>query len=410
MRTGSRKRTASIGASLVMILCAAFPAFGDDSAAGTISLTAQGMDIREILTMFSRAGEISIVSGPEIVGPVSLNLLDVPFEEALDAVITMAGFQIVRKGGIYFVHSPPVDDLKSIMLREVSTHRLDYAQVEDIRIIIQDMLSPVGKATAYSATRTLIIEDRPDILERAAFVVRTLDIPPRQVLIEARIIEARMSDDMRFGIDWSLLFSSGKGSGDVLQSGFSAPANSGSEGLFITWGEIDFAAAIQSLEGVEELNTVASPRLLVVDGKEAQIIIGGQLGFSVVTTVENTVIQSVQFLDTGAQLRLTPTIAGDGFIQMKIHPEISSGLIDEGLPSKTTAEVTTEVLVKDGQTLLIGGLIRERDETTSKGIPFLRRIPVVGKLFGSTTSSKSRSEMITLITPRILAPGETVIE
>jgi len=95
---------------------------------------------------------------------------------------------------------------------------------------------------------------------------------------------------------------------------------------------------------------------------------------------------------------------------MKIHPEISNGVVEEGLPSKTTAEVTTEVLVKDGQTLLIGGLIRERDESISRGIPFLRSIPVIGKLFGSTSLSKSRSEMITLITPRILEPGETVAE
>ena len=135
-------------------------------------------------------------------------------------------------------------------------------------------------------------------------------------------------------------------------------------------------------------------------------MIGGQLGFSVVTTVDNTIIQSVEFLDTGAQLRITPTITGDGYVLMKIHPELSDGVIDEGLPSKNTSQVTTEVLIKDGHSLLIGGLIRERNESTRRGIPLLVRIPLLGALFGRTTHSTQRSELITLITPHILQPGE----
>ena len=133
-----------------------------------------------------------------------------------------------------------------------------------------------------------------------------------------------------------------------------------------------------------------------------------ELGFSVVTTVDNTVIQSVEFLDTGTQLRITPTIAADGNILMNIHPELSNGVIQENLPSKTTAEVTTDVLIKDGHTLFIGGLIKERNEEVRKGIPLLRSIPVLGTLFGKTVISHEKSELITLITPRIIKPGDTV--
>jgi type II secretory pathway component GspD/PulD (secretin) len=175
----------------------------------------------------------------------------------------------------------------------------------------------------------------------------------------------------------------------------------------VTWADIDFAAELEAVEGVTSFKTLAAPRLLAVDGVPAEIIVGGQLGFSVVTTVNETVIQSVQFLDTGAQLRLTPTITGDGHILMTIHPELSDGRIEEGLPSKTTAEVTTDALVRDGQTLFIGGLIRERDEEIRKGVPVLMRIPLLGRLFGRTVQTKLRSELVTLITPHIVPPGES---
>ncbi|MFH1277600.1 MAG: secretin N-terminal domain-containing protein [Candidatus Eisenbacteria bacterium] len=420
MRTRHRRASgARLGLVLIavalLIGSAPAPSGGDPPASGegpgTITLSAQDIDIREVLAMFARSQKVNIVSGGEVTGRVSIEIDGVPFEDALHAVVSMAGYQVVRKGDIYYIHRPAGEqDVQVLSLKEVYTYRCNYAYPEDVRSVVQNMLSPIGQASSYAALRTIIVEDRPDVLARIDQVVRELDRAPRQVLIEARIIEARMSKDSRFGIDWSLFFSHGAGEGDMVVEGFAAPANSGTEGLFMTWGEGDFTAALQGLEGVDELNSLAAPRLLAIDGRQAEIIIGGQLGFSVVTTVENTVIQSVQFLDTGAQLRITPIITDDGYILMKIHPELSDGVVEEGLPSKTTTEVSTEVLVKDGHTLLIGGLIREREEENRKGIPVLRRIPILGNLFGSTVIAKSKSELITLITPHILEPGEAVAE
>jgi type II secretory pathway component GspD/PulD (secretin) len=176
----------------------------------------------------------------------------------------------------------------------------------------------------------------------------------------------------------------------------------------VGWAEGDFTSALQSLDGVVELNELAAPRLLAVDGADARIIIGDQLGFYVTTTVDNTILQSVQFLDTGTQLRITPTITGDGYVRMSIHPELSTGKLENGLPSKTTAEVITDVLVRDGQTLFIGGLIQESDMTTRSGIPILMRLPLLGGLFGSTTVSRRKSELIALLTPHIVARGDAV--
>jgi type IV pilus assembly protein PilQ len=374
-----------------------------------VTLSVQNLDVKEVLAMLSRSRDLNIVCGPDVQGTLSLDLRAVPFPEALRAVVSMAGLEATRRGSIYYVRRPASGDPAADVLRDIRTYRLDYAAAEDVLPVIEGILSPIGKVMSYPARRALVVQDRPEVLDRADALLRSLDVPPRQVMIEARILEASLSKDVHFGIDWSLLFSNrgNGGKGKISVEGFAGePGGTSGPGLFVTWGAGDFMTALQSVAGVEELNTLAAPRLLAVDGADAQIIIGGQLGFFVTTTVENTVLQSVQFLDTGTQLRITPTIAGDGYVRMTIHPELSDGKIDNGLPSKTTAEVTTDVLIKDGQTLFIGGLIRERDETTRRGIPLLMRLPLLGPLFGTTTHTREKSELIALITPHIVVPGE----
>jgi type IV pilus assembly protein PilQ len=380
-----------------------------EPAPAPVTLSAHDTDIREVLQLFARSRGLNIVTSADVQGRISIELNDVPFHDALRAVVGMAGFQVIRRGDIYFIGSPPGDESATSILRDVRTYRLDYALTDAIAPVLEPMLSSVGKITSYPPLRTIVVEDLPDVLARMDRVLEELDDAPRQVLIEARIIELNLSEDLAYGIDWSVLFSRGTGAGAVDVLGFAAPPTGIGEGLFVTWADVDFAAELEALEGVTSLKTLAAPRLLAIDGVPAEIIVGGQLGFSVVTTVNQTVIQSVQFLDTGAQLRLTPTITGDGYILMTIHPELSDGKVEEGLPSKTTAQVTTDALVRDGQTLFIGGLIRERDEEVRKGVPVLMRIPILGRLFGRTVHSTLRSELVTLITPHILDPGEAPV-
>lgn len=394
-------------AALLLLLATGMTFAGESGTEpAPVTLSVQDVDVKDVLSMLSRSRGLNIICEDGVSGAVSIDVRDVPFKEALRAVVTMAGFDVSLRGNIYFVHRPEDAGAASPFFRDVRTFRLDYAKPGDIESVVKDLLSPGGKVLSYGPLRTVVVDDRPDVIMRLEPIIRSLDTPPRQVMIEARILEARLAKDMRFGIDWSLVFSGGKGDGVVDVQGFSRSPAGGGDGIFVTWGEGDFRGALEALQGIDELSTLAAPRLLAVDGAEARIIIGGQLGFFVVTTVDNTVIQSVQFLDTGAQLRITPTIAGDGNVLMRIHPELSDGVIQEGLPSKTTTEVITDVLVRNGDTLLIGGLIREREESSRRGVPLLVRIPLVGRLFGRTVNSVSRSEVIVMITPRILEPGE----
>jgi len=406
-RLAGRALLAAFAISLAAGLCVP-PAGASGNGASPVTLSVQGLPLREVLGMLARSRGLNIVCSADAEGLVSVDLRDVPFQDALDAVVSMAGCQVSRRGEIYFVERAR-GEADLARLRDLRAFRLGHADPAELQPVLEQSLSPIGRVTPYPPLRTLVVEDRPEAIERIARIVAALDVPPRQVLIEARILEARMSRDMRFGIDWSLVFSRGRGSGSLDVEGFSGAAGQGGSGVFLSWGEGDFGAAIENLEGVEELNTLAAPRLVATDGTEAEIIIGGQLGFYVVTTVDNTVLQSVEFIDTGAQLRLTPLIAGDGYVRMRVHPELSDGAIENGLPTKTTAEVTTDVLLRDGQTLFIGGLIREREEFTRKGVPLLSRLPILGMFFGRTTRSVQKSELIAMIKLHILEPGAALL-
>ncbi len=383
------------------------PAVADMDLA-PVTLSVENLEIKEILSMLAASRGLNIVCEADVAGKISLDLHEVPFMEALRAAVGMAGYEVIRRGNIFFVRTPDGRQTDKGLFNDLRTYRLDFAAPEEVKTVVDEILSPVGRAVAYEPLRSLVVEDRSDVLDKVATVIRSIDLPPRQVLIEAEILEVHLTNDAQFGVNWTLFMHSDDGSGSIDLQGFASPATGGGSGFFGRWDGTDFIAFLEAMEGVESLNTLAAPKVLATDGVDAEIIIGGQLGFSVVTTVENTVIQSVEFLDTGAQLRITPTITGDGQVLMEIHPELSDGVIQNGLPSKSTTQVSSHVLIPDGKTLFIGGLIRERAEKIRKGVPLLVDIPVLGYLFGRTSHAVRKSEIVVLITPHVVPLGAEV--
>jgi type IV pilus assembly protein PilQ len=223
-------------------------------------------------------------------------------------------------------------------------------------------------------------------------------------------MSVRLNDDTSLGIDWNDTFSGFfNSSGTVLTNGFARPAAPAAKGFFFDVINSDFDLFLDALQSKTEVSFISSPRLLALDNKRANIIIGDKLGYFVTTATEATVLQSVEFLDTGTQLIITPHIIDDGSIIMDIHPEISDGSIIDGLPSKNTTEVTTSLMAPDGGTIFIGGLIRDRKEDIKERVPGLGAIPVIGALFGRTTNITVRNEIIVLITPHIISAANKEI-
>ena len=161
---------------------------------------------------------------------------------------------------------------------------------------------------------------------------------------------------------------------------------------------------VRALETIGSTKILASPRILVLNKPRADIQLGNRLGFQTLSQNFTSTIQQVQFLNTGTLLRLRPFVSDDGMVRMEIHPERSSGSVVNNIPNQTTAELTTNVMVPDGATLVIGGLMEDEDDFQMQGLPGLSRLPVLGFLFGARQKTEGRRELVVLLTPHIWSP------
>jgi type IV pilus assembly protein PilQ len=191
-------------------------------------------------------------------------------------------------------------------------------------------------------------------------------------------------------------------------SGFAAAGGTGGLRFGVSVGNA--VAIITALESVTDITVLANPKILALNKQAGTVFIGTKLGYRDRTTIDASglaTIGEVKFLDTGTKLSFRPYIADDGYIRMDIYPKDSSGELDaEGIPTETTAELVTNIMVKDGQTIVIGGLFRDAITTTRSQVPLLGDIPLVGAAFRGTTDSNVRQEIIVLLTPHIITEPE----
>jgi type II secretory pathway component GspD/PulD (secretin) len=234
-----------------------------------------------------------------------------------------------------------------------------------------------------------------------AALVKKIDRQPAQILIEAKILEVTLTDEDSYGLNWSKLFDSRDGSGEFGTRGL---ADSTRPGLFFEYTTPDIVATLDALTSQGRVRTLSTPKLLAVEDQESSVIVGDRRGYSVTTTINQVTTESIEFLESGVILRVTPSVDADGQIMMDIHPEVSTGTIDPitGIPSQATTEVTTRMIVPDGQTVFVGGLIKHRVDESKRGIPVIGRIPVVGLLFSNRQKAISNTETIVLIKPTVI--------
>ena len=373
-----------------------------------LSLSMHDADIRSVLRAVAIKNKLNIVAGQDVTGTVSLNIHNLPLKQVLDAIITLNGFSYVQRGDIIFVTKSDKSKGGDLPGAEVMIFQLKYVDITEVEKVIGELVSESGMITVYKPDKTLIVKDVPRKLAQIKKVLETLDRPPRQVLIEARIMEVRLNDDTSLGIDWNDAFRGFlNSSGNISTAGFTGM----SQGFFFDIVNGDFNLFLDALQTKTEVKTLSSPKLLALDNKEAKIIVGEKLGYNVTTTNDGVSLETVEFLEVGTQLILTPRIVDDENVIMDIHPEISDGIITGGLPTETTTEVTTSLMAPNGGTIFIGGLIRDRKEDVTNRVPVLGAIPVFGALFSKTTNTTVRTEIIVLITPHIItAANHEILE
>lgn len=270
----------------------------------------------------------------------------------------------------------------------------------------------------------IIVQDHLSVLAKIDRVIQELDVQPPQVLIEAVIVHVTHENTRELGVNWGLADSTGQvasilGNGAVINSaaGFS-PLTAVAEGAVrgamaapdqgMKFGYTGGNATtfIRALERVGKVDVLATPRLLVLNKQPAELQLGERLGYSTLSQNLVSTTQQIDFLDVGTLLRVRPFISTDGMVRMEVHPERSRGSIVEGVPQASTQEVTTNVIVPNGATLVIGGLMDREIEMRQSGLPWLSKLPVVGALFRYRENRYVKKELIVLLTTRIWDPRE----
>jgi anti-anti-sigma factor len=274
------------------------------------------------------------------------------------------------------------------------------ASFSEIETILQEYLSEYGNIKALPDNDMLVIEDLPSFLNKMETLLGEIDREPKQIMIEAKILEITLTDNQSYGLDWAKLFDSSDGTGSLGTQGL---ANPNSAGLFAQYTNSNVELVLNALKARGRLRTISTPKLLAMEGLEAETVVGTEIGYRVTTTINNVTTESIEFLESGVILKVTPTVDRSGRIMLDIFPEVSTGVVsDDGIPSKATTQVSTRMLVSDGKTVFLGGLIQNQINNTREGIPGLGDVPIIGGLFSNRSKSIVSTEIVVLITPRIV--------
>ena len=395
---------------------------------GMIEFSLEDASILDALKLLSQEADLDILVSKNVSGTVTASFRGVDVNAALAAILKSAGLVARNDNGIIYIGTTADLDAMDQSQDRVQTriYRPNYISSADLMGLITPMLTTTGKVTVSAAAKVDIASDQtqtggndfggPDvvvvrdyeaILRQVDELFVQVDVNPRQVSIEAMIINVKLDDEFTFGVNWETLLDRDNIRlvvGNPLTDLANLPTAEG--GLKFGFLDASLSVFIEALEKIGDTNVIASPRVLCLNKQRAEIQIGEQLGYVNTTVTQTFSTQSVSFLDVGTLLRIRPFIGNDGRIRMEVHPELSTGTVtvDAGLtlPNKSVTQVTTNVMCEDGRTIVIGGLIREDLKTNTSQVPYFGNLPWVGALFRTKTEDTERSEIIVLITPRIV--------
>lgn len=425
---------------------------------GTVDLAVQDTDLAQVLQMLSIQSKKNIITSKSVSATVTANLFDVTFHEALDSILRVNGYGYIEEGNFIYIYTKA--ELEEIERAQRQTDwrifELEHLAATDAREFVEPLLSDDGRisvrgevpvgfqpnigdggADDYAFTAKLVVNDYPEQLDNIADLLRSLDTPPQQVLVEATILQTALNEDNAFGVDFTVLGSINftdlvtplnpvnqllAGGGE--SSGFQ-PENNRAVGVGTTVGDTagagglkvgvvrdDISVFLRVLDEVTDSTILARPKIMALNRQRAEVLVGTKVGYLSTTATETTSIQTVEFLETGIHLVFRPFISRDGMIRLELAPRVSEANLrnvttagSQGqatIPDEITNQLTTNVRVRDGQTLVLGGLFRESTSITRRQVPLLGDIPVLGAAFRGQEDAVVRNEIIFLITPSII--------
>jgi len=304
---------------------------------------------------------------------------------------------------------------------------IGYAKAADMKTHLSTAITPgAGELYVDERSGSIVVSDLPDKMKKIKRIIKAFDKETQQVFIEAEIVQVLLTDQYQRGIDWENLIDNLNFHGLDIAGEFPvSPSFTPSPAITTAYGKItigtvaqdDYTATIKMLQTYGDIKILSRPRIAAINNQEAKILVGTRDAYITQTLSQGdtTTItsESVQFIDVGIKLNVVPTINRDGFVTMKIKPEVSSvgdTITTEAgsrIPIVDTSEAETAIKVKDGVMIMIAGLMKEEKRSDRVGLPLLSRIPFLGKIFDSYASQKKRTELVIFITPHIIT-GDTI--
>lgn len=416
----------------------------------------EGADIRDVVRLLGETSNINMIFGPEVLGTVTIHLKRVPFDEAFSTILNLKGLVATQLGtNILRITTPEIlqkERAKAVMFTK--TIPINYLKAEEMQKHVQAVMSAAGRRgiiTVAPETNSMVVTDTEEGLAQAERLIAQLDKKPRQVMIEARIVEINLNNGFDIGVQWEfghqdftlnpagtikegrivgVIDKAGGGRVDVTDAfggrafeggggattiGAIAPGQSGTgvslpgpTAAGITFGFVKsqnvLTATLAALINQSKAKILSAPKVVTINGQIAKIEAVQDIRFRKSTVSNGVVTSDFETVSAGIILTVTPTVNAEDRITLKIQPESSfpTQQSTEAGPIIRTRTAQTTVVVKDGDTLVIGGLIDDQDSQGVSKVPLLGDIPIIGVFFRSQTNRKIRNELLVFVTPRIV--------
>ncbi len=382
-------------------------------------------DVTNILRLIGEVSNLNIIWGPDVTGTVSMRLRKVPWDQALDLVLANNDLSKEVRGNVIWVTTRiKMEELRAAERRAQEEERerereerelepliteyfpVDFASAAAVKEHFEKVKTERGVVSVDDRTNTVIMRDTTEALAEAEKILQRFDTPVKQIMIEARIVDARTDFSRDLGVQWDTgtsferaLGRSEYGGSFATNSPVEWTSNIGLE--FVrrtTQGLVELDARLALAESEGKASVISAPRVIASNGEEA-VISRGEVVFREVVTQDQI---DVKELEAVLSLTVTPTVSFNDFVTMKLEVT-DDGFLD--VDTKTEKRIETTLMVRSGETIVIGGIYTEENSEWEEGIPVLRNIPGLGWLFKARRIVKERTELLIFITPRVIEPA-----
>ncbi len=373
-------------------------------------------DLRSVFKQLSEYSGVDIVAAENVKGTVSLSVTKKTWLEILTIVCRISNLTLTNEGNYVYVLN--TDDYMKRQTSDAASldasqnlaplHReiikINHSPVNEIKESIQGLLSAKGKVTSVESNNSLIIYDTEQNIDQIRKMISVFDIETAQISISCKIIEVSSGAAQRLGIHWGTVNRNAGVTVEHLPSNQSIIAGALEKVSYGIINQDNLNVALEYLFSDAKGEVVAQPQITTLDNKEAKIFMGQQIPFSQLDKSGNTV---VTYLHAGTQLIVKPHLSGEGRILLQLNPKKESYQLQQGIPVVSEQSAETNVVVNNGETVVIAGLTSNEKIEEEAGIPFLKSIPFFGHLFKTTNKSLDKKDLIIFVTPHIIQKDMT---